>query len=234
MEENSLYQYSLLNALMEGVCNSGITVRDYVRKGTHGFGTFVRMDGEMIFLDGKVYQLRAHGDVAEAGPDVQLPFAIALTFRPEATETVRLGGKDDIERALDAFNDHAKNLYLAYRITGVFARIRYRTVQGQEYEGQPLAQLADKQFVDACRDVDATIVGLRTPQYWQGFGVAGEHLHFIDKDRKLGGHVLDLQGSDLRMEMAVVKHINMELPTTSDFNKADLRIDDAGIKKAEG
>ena len=234
MEGNSLYQYSLLNALMEGVCNDGITVAEYVKKGTQGLGTFVGMAGEMLYVDGKVYKLLPHGDVAECGPDVQLPFAINVHFTPQATVTVSLQDKRSLDATLDSFNNQSKNLYITYRMQGTFSYIQYRTVKGQEYPGQPLAELAEKQFVDDCENVTATVVGLRTPENWQGFGVAGQHLHFIDRDRKLGGHILDLRGSDIRMEMAVVSNVHVELPTSQDFNSAHLKIDDAGIKKAEG
>lgn len=234
MDENHLYQYSLLNALMSGVCESGVPVHKYKKTGNQGFGTFTRMDGELIFLDDKVYQLRAHGNVTEAGPDAQIPFGLSTTFVSQNTVTTTLTTKDDIEKELNKFNDHATNLYMSYRIQGRFSYIKYRTVCGQEYKGQPLSELADKQFVDECKDIEVTIVGLRTPENWQGFGVAGEHLHFIDKDRKVGGHILELKGEDVEMQMAVVSHVHVELPTSDDFNAAHLTVDDAGIKKAEG
>ncbi|KYG40147.1 hypothetical protein M433DRAFT_9195 [Acidomyces richmondensis BFW] len=59
MEDNHIYQYSLLNALMDGVCETGIPVSKFTRMGNQGLGTFARMNGELVFLDGKVYQLQA-------------------------------------------------------------------------------------------------------------------------------------------------------------------------------
>lgn len=234
MDENHLYQYSLLNALMSGVCESGVPVHKYKKTGNQGFGTFVRMDGELIFLEDKVYQLRAHGNVTEAGPDAQIPFGLSTNFVSQNTIKTTLTQKGDIDTELDKFNSHASNLFMSYRITGRFSYIKFRTVQGQEYKGQPLSELADKQYVDQCEDIEATVVGLRTPENWQGFGVAGEHLHFIDKDRQIGGHILEVKGEGVEMQMAVVSHVHVELPTSDDFNAAHLTIDDAGIKKAEG
>lgn len=234
MEDNHLYQYSLLNALMDGVCESGVTVSKFLSKGNQGLGTFVRMDGELLSLDGKVYQLQSEGRVKEAGLEDQIPFGITTNFVPQATKTVTLDNKDAIDRELDAFNSHSANLFMTYRITGHFKSIKARTVKGQEYKGQPLADLGKKQFVNTYSDVEGTIVGFRSPQSWQGFSVAGEHLHFIAKDRSAGGHVLEMSATEVEMGMATASNIHVELPTSNDFNEAKLVVDDEGIKGVEG
>lgn len=77
-------------------------------------------------------------------------------------------------------------------------------------------------------------IGFRTPRNWQGFGVAGEHLHFIKQDRSAGGHVLDLRGKGLMFKVAVASNVHVELPTSDDFNDAKLVTDDAGVKEVEG
>jgi alpha-acetolactate decarboxylase len=87
--------------------------------------------------------------------------------------------------------------------------------------------------VEDYEDVEGTIIGFRTPKNWQGFGVAGEHLHFITKDRSAGGHVLEVTGKG-EMQMAVASNVHVELPTGDDFNAATLVTDDAGVKEVEG
>lgn len=229
-----MYQYSLLNALMDGVSESGITARKLAQKGNQGLGTFARMDGELLLLDGSVYQLRANGNVREADPGDQIPFAVSTFFVPHKTLTVTLEDKSSIDKILDQVEEQAHNLFITYRIEGTFRRLKCRTVQGQEYKGQPLSELGKKQFVDTYETVAGTIVGFRSPALWQGLSVAGEHLHFIDKERKVGGHVLEISADEVVMQIAVVSNIHIELPTSSDFNSASLELDDEGIKKVEG
>ncbi|KAK6408183.1 hypothetical protein LTR81_017402 [Elasticomyces elasticus] len=216
MEDNHIYQYSLLNALMDGVSETGITVSKFATKGNQGLGTFARMNGELLFLDSKVYQLQAEGNVREAGPDDQIPFANAI---------------DD---ALNAFKHYAKNLFMSYRVHGHFQYLKCRTVRGQEYKGQPLSELGKKQSVEEYHDVTGTIIGFRTPSNWQGFGVAGEHLHFINDERTAGGHVLELQADEVEIQIAVANNVHIELPTSEDFNSASLNTDDEGVKNVEG
>ena len=234
MEDNHIYQYSLLNALMDGVCETGIPVSKLALKGNQGLGTFVRMNGELIFLDGKVYQLEAEGKIREADDDDQVPFAVSTQFVSQQTREIQLRDKDDIDNVLNDFNDHAANLFMTYRINGHFEYLKSRTVRGQEYKGQPLAELGKKQSVEAYENIDVTIIGFRTPKNWQGFGVAGEHLHFITNDRKAGGHVLEMKADKVEMQMAVVSNVHVELPTSDDFNAAKLVTDDAGVKEVEG
>jgi len=234
MAVNEIYQYSLVNALMSGVSDSGITVTQLISKGNQGLGTFVRMDGELLLLDGKVYQLQAEGKIRVADPDDQIPYAAATHFRSQDTVTVRLENKDSIDAVLEKFNDHASNLFMSYRVEGKFQRLKCRTVKGQEYKGQPLSELGKKQFVAEYVDVEGTIVGFRSPATWQGFFVAGEHMHFIDKEKKLGGHVLELQAEEVLMGIATVNNVHIELPTSDKFNSAVMSTDDVGLKSVEG
>jgi alpha-acetolactate decarboxylase len=234
MEDNHIYQYSLLNALMDGVSETGISVAKLASKGNQGLGTFARMNGELLFLDGIVYQLQAEGSVREADESDRIPFAVSTNFVPQQTEAVSLGDKNAIDETLDRFNSHAKNLFMTYRINGYFKYLKCRTVRGQEYKGQPLSELGKKQSVEEYRDVEGTIIGFRTPVNWQGFGVAGEHLHFIKSNRSAGGHVLEVEASEVEMQMAVASNVHVELPTSEDFNAAKLVTDDAGVKAVEG
>ncbi|OAP59486.1 alpha-acetolactate decarboxylase [Fonsecaea erecta] len=234
MAVNEIYQYSLVNALMSGVSDSGITVSQLLQKGNQGLGTFVRMDGELLLLDGAVYQLQAEGRVRVADAHDQIPYAAATHFRSQQTVAVALETKDAVDAVLERFNDHASNLFMAYRVEGLFRRLKCRTVKGQEYDGQPLSELGKNQFVAEYRDVEGTIVGFRSPAAWQGFFVAGEHMHFIDKDRKIGGHVLELQADKVNMGIATVNNVHIELPTSDKFNAAVMSTDDMGLKSVEG
>jgi len=234
MAINEIYQYSLVNALMSGVSDTGITVTQLLEKGNQGLGTFVRMDGELLLLDGKVYQLQAEGKIRVAEADDQIPYAAATHFRSQKTVTVDLESKDSIDAVLEKYNDHASNLFMSYRVEGRFSRLKCRTVKGQEYDGQPLSELGKNQFVAEYQDVEGTIVGFRSPSAWQGFFVAGEHMHFIDKERKFGGHVLELEAQEIVMGIATVNNLHIELPTSDRFNKAKMATDDVGLKSVEG
>lgn len=234
-EPNHLYQYSLINALMAGVADSGISVSEFIKKGSQGIGTFTKIEGELVLLDGKVYQLQANGGIRIAQDDEQLPYAVATEFVADVTLDIELATKDGVDRLLQDFDDHAKNLFLSYRIDGAFRTVKARTVKGQEYEGQSLAELGPKQEVHTFDNVKGTVVGFRAPATWQGFMVAGEHMHFIDEERKAGGHVLELKSEGtVKIGVAVINNVHIELPKSRSFNAANMKTDDSGVKGVEG
>ncbi|GAB7365192.1 hypothetical protein MBLNU230_g6278t1 [Neophaeotheca triangularis] len=236
MEPNHIFQYSLLNALMDGVSGSGIPASELIKKGNQGLGTFVNMNGELLMLDNTIYQLQPHGHIRIAEPTDQIPFAVVTQFVPEKTVSVKLERKEDIDAVLEDFTQgQARNLFVTYRIEGAFEWLKCRTVHGAEYPGQPLSELGKNQVVDEFGGLRGTIVGFRTPANWQGFGVAGEHLHFVDDGRSRGGHVLGVRGDgEVRVQMAVVADVHVSLPRTGEFNRARLVTDDEGVKEVEG
>ena len=231
---NHIYQYSLIDALMDGVCENGITAQELCRSGNQALGTFHRMAGELTMIDGKVYRLKPGGFAEEVGPETEIPFAMSTEFIPQATWTVDLNDKAGIPSTLDAFAPKSKNLFRTYRITGVFEYLRCRTVEGQKYKGQPLVEVAKEQSVEEMADVEGTIIGFSSPAKWQGFTVAGEHSHFVRADGRAGGHVLEIRAVQVRVAMAVVSKVHMDLPINDEFNEATLVTDNAGLVSVEG
>ncbi|KLU92027.1 alpha-acetolactate decarboxylase [Magnaporthiopsis poae ATCC 64411] len=93
MAENEIYQYSIVSALMDGVGSSGLPLSDLITHGDHGLGTFRHMAGEMIVVDGHVYQMKSDGSIATVdtspgaldktdGLPIVAPFAMLTRFRP--------------------------------------------------------------------------------------------------------------------------------------------------------
>lgn len=234
MEENHIYQYSLVNALMAGVVDSGITVETLLSKGNQGIGTFARMKGELLMLDGKVHQLLAEGSTRVADETDQIPYAVATQFVPQSTLDVQLGCKESVDEILDKFNQHSANLFMIYRFQGTFKTLKCRTVRGQEYDGQPLSEVGKNQHVQDYENIKGTIVGFRSPEIWQGFFVAGDHMHFLSDDEMVGGHILELRDAEGKIGIATSSNVHIELPSSQKFNEAKLSVDSTGIKAVEG
>ncbi|GAM91170.1 hypothetical protein ANO11243_092170 [Dothideomycetidae sp. 11243] len=235
MAPNHLYQYSIMNALMAGIADGGITVGEYVKKGNQGVGTFVEMKGELILIDGEVYRMKSDGTTDKAAAHEQLPYAVATHFEPQRTIRQGLTSKAGVEAVLRQHSGKAGNLFISFRITGRFSKMRCRSVGGQMYPHQPLSEVGETQTERTFHDIEGVIVGIRSPKSWQGVSVAGEHMHFIDNDRNKGGHVLELcADGEVEFGLAVISHLHVELPTSDGFNEAGLATDDSGLHKVEG
>ncbi|KAI5310416.1 hypothetical protein KEM55_007349 [Ascosphaera atra] len=237
-ESNHLYQFSNINALMAGACEDGIPVSKLLTKGNQALGTFSNMDGELVMLDGAVYYFKSDGSVEECNAsttEILIPFTQATSFEPQyVMKGVQLKTKHSVDEVVSLAFPKARNQFLSYRLKGKFQSVHVRMCAGREYPGQPLSEVTARQVEYTYEDVQGTVVGLRSPVSWQGFTVAGHHMHFLSEDKMLGGHILGLKGEDVTVEVAVVSNVHMELPTGPEYNEADLTVDDEGIKRAEG
>src|ERR1700739_3124164 len=91
--ENSrdrLYQVSTSSALVEGACEGTLEVGTLRKYGDLGLGTFEHLDGEMVVVDGHVFQVRCDGSVHEVADDVLTPFAPVAQFHPDAEDMLKL------------------------------------------------------------------------------------------------------------------------------------------------
>jgi acetolactate decarboxylase len=68
--------------LLAGAYDGRVACGTLTRQGDVGLGTFDRLDGEMIVLDGHIYQVRADGRVYSPRAGVTTPFAAVVRFRP--------------------------------------------------------------------------------------------------------------------------------------------------------
>jgi hypothetical protein len=85
--QHTIYQVSTATALVEGVYQGAFQITNLREHGDLGLGTFEELDGEMVILDGKFYQVRCDGSVREVGDDARTPFAVITRFSPEAALT---------------------------------------------------------------------------------------------------------------------------------------------------
>ena len=220
--EEVLFQTSTINALLEGVYDGEITYGELKQHGDFGIGTFDALDGEMIGLDGVFYQIKADGIAYAVDDAMKTPFA-AVTFF-EADKEVRLAESMD-HRALEDYLDTmlpTENIFHAIKIEGVFSYVKTRSVPGQTKPYPPLVEVVKHQPTFEFHHVEGTVVGFRCPAYVKGVNVPGYHLHFITKDKKGGGHVLDCRIQDVTIGIDYTSGFYLTLPEAGAFYETDL------------
>jgi acetolactate decarboxylase len=233
---NEVYQTSTMGALLAGVYEGNVTVRELLHHGDFGLGTFNALDGEMLVLDGACYQLRNDGSATVADPGELSPFAVLTWYH--ADHTIDVSAPSDAA-ALKAMIDEtvsSTNLIVAIRITADFNEIHTRTVTAQHKPYRPFAEATQDQHEVRFADVSGTLAGFRTPAYEQGISVAGYHTHFIDKNRRQGGHALNYRLSRGTIEICIRSELHLSLQRTTEFLGADLSAADVDsqIRQTEG
>ena len=217
-----LFQTSTINALLEGVYDGEIPYGELKQHGDFGIGTFNALDGEMIGLEGAFYQVKADGVASVVADSMKTPFAVVTFFEPD--REVALDQPADYEQ-LEHFLDEVlptKNIFYAIKIEGVFEYIKTRSVPGQHKPYPPLVEVVKHQPTFEFHDVAGTIVGFRCPAYLKGVNVPGYHLHFITGDRTAGGHLLECQMQDAKIEIDYTSDFYMTLPEHDAFYETDL------------
>jgi acetolactate decarboxylase len=129
---DDLFQVSTIDALSSSVFDGVITVGEIQKHGDFGTGTFEGLDGELMELDGIVYQARSDGTVRKADPSMKIPFADVKFFRQDTVFDIP-GGNNmaDIERDLDTHLPSG-NLMYAIKAKGTFPDITVRAIPKQE------------------------------------------------------------------------------------------------------
>ena len=83
VSHSTLYQVSTATAQVEGIYQGAVRVRTLREHGDLGLGTFENLDGEMVIVDGRFFQARSDGSVAEVDDNVLAPFAVITRFAPD-------------------------------------------------------------------------------------------------------------------------------------------------------
>lgn len=232
-----LYQVDLLQSLTLGQYDGVISVEEFQKHGDIGIGTFEGVNGEMIVLDGKVYQALSDGSVVEASAKETIPFA-TVTFMENDIEKKDFAASDmaDLKNKLDAIvKENGINHFYMVRIDGKCDEIKVRSELKQEKPYKPLDEaLATDQREFTFNNSEGTIVGLYCPPYMDKLNTAGWHFHYITKDRKQGGHMLDVKNYTGTLSMDKTSEFDMYCPENEIFDKLDLTVNQGDrIKEVE-
>lgn len=231
--EDAVWQNAPINALIEGVYRAATTMTEVRRHGDFGIGTFNGLDGELVMLDGEIFQLRADGLAYPVPEDTCTPFCSATFFRPYVTETVDhpldyAGVQTLLDESLPS-----RNSVFAVRIDGAFDHVRVRSVPPQE-DGTPLVEVTRHQPEFTFENVRGTLAGFFTPAFLGSVNVPGWHLHFLLDDRSRGGHLLECRTRSLDLAIQHVPKLEIGLPVSLAYMTADLSRDIASdLEEAE-
>ena len=236
-DRETIYQVALLQSLTQGYYDGIIKTSELKKHGDIGIGTFEGVNGEMIVLDGKVYQALGDGSVKEASDEETIPFSNVTFFDKDGSE--ELSGVNDINALKGKLNDivdkNGKNMFYFVKIKGTFNQMNVRSELKQEKPYRTLDEaLKTDQREFTYDNINGTVVALYCPDYMGGLNTPGWHFHFISDDKTKGGHILELKFDKATVEYDITPGFEMILTNNSDFQKMELSKDvSAAIKKVE-
>lgn len=231
-ERENLYQISTFNALLQGVYDGSLTVGSLLQHGDMGIGTFNRLDGEMIVMDGKCYQVDITGKVRVVPANVTTPYACVTHFDTDVTIKIdKPTSLQDLEIQIDKLIK-SKNHIAAIRIAGQFEYVKTRSVPKQSPPYQALAEAVKQQAVFMLNKTQGELVGFWCPQWLNGIAVPGYHIHYLDQKKSAGGHVLDCVMTKGVVRLDITPNISLNTPMDKPFVDAELVTDRSKETKA--
>jgi len=230
---NAVYLSAPINALVEGLYVENTTIAEVRQHGDFGLGTFNYLDGEMLLLDGRVYQIRSDGHVYDVGDDERSPFACVTFFSPDTLDDINGdSGVSDLATILDGLIPSPNMLY-AIRVDGIFSSVRCRAASRSE-NYMPLVEATRDQSVFDFHEVRGSLAGFYTPAFMASLNAPGFHLHFLAEDRRRGGHLIDCTIKEARIGIQHVPRLDVGLPVTLDYLTVDFTRDTGeDLEKAE-
>ncbi len=224
---------SPINALLEGFYRDDITIGTLKQKGDFGIGTFNNLDGEMIILDGRFFQLDLDGNAQPVSEEMKTPFSTVCYFRPMLSEEIAA------PMPHEAFIEHLKrilpsdNMFYAIHMQGRFKSVTTRSVPRTE-NYRPLSDATDKQKLRHFNNATGHLVGFYTPAFVPSLNVPGYHFHFIDESFSAGGHLLNCEPERLDIKLQIFYSMELTLPKTLDYLTASFTRDARkDLEKAE-
>ena len=234
MKRTKFTQISLFSMLLSGRYGGIVTVSELKKLGNMSIATMDRLDGEMQMIDGVVYQACADGRVYLPGDDATIPFGTVAEFHAE--QSFQLA---DIP-SYELFEERMvkccpqENVPLAVHFTGNFRSMKVRAVGRQERDGLGLADAAKNEAIFDLPECSGDLVGFRLPGYVAGVNAPGWHLHFMDTERRRGGHVVNFSLRDGELRCCHADDFQIRLPAPEVLSGLDLSRDwSRELKRAE-
>lgn len=236
-ERDSIAQVALLQSLAQGYFGGTITAGELLALGDTGIGTFEGLNGEMIVMDGKMYQALGDGRVIVTPDSTIIPYATVSFFDKDVALPLKnIKNKAEFEKALnETVEKNGKNSFYMVRLDAEFPSILFRSEYGSKPPYPTLVEaLKGKQTEFTEKNIKGTLIGLYCPSYMGELNTPGWHFHFVSQDKKKGGHILELSLNKGTIYLDKSDKFTMIVPDDQKFHSFNLAKDmSADIKSAE-
>lgn len=212
----TLYQVATYNALATAHYDGLEPIGWLKQKGNFGIGTFDGLDGEMVVLEGQVYQVKDSGAVNKPDDTVKTPFANVTFFDADVTQDLgEIPNLAALTSALEKLMPR-KDAFYAIRVDGAFKTIQTRSLPKQKKPYLEFALALKNQVFFDYQNESGTIVGIWSPEYVGGANVPGYNLHFISADRTRGGHFVEGALTNARVRLDETRNWSIKLGLAGD------------------
>lgn len=218
-------QINTTNALVSGVMETDVTVKDLIRWGDFGLGCTEGMNESILVLDNKIY---SNIDV----PEDRKIGLFHLAFFKEAS-SVKLEQTMNLKQLRNYMDSvlPTRNIMYAVKCKGRFESMQTSIpLAFQKPYPRIVPEMTDQSVNREVKNVSGTIIAFWLPSFLLGIngGAGGLHAHFLSEDRTFMGHVIDCNMISGELWIDAKHQLNLQLPKRNpSFYEADLTGNDA-------
>ena len=167
---------------------------------------------------------------------VTVPFSNVTFFDKDfSVKLADVQSKDALEKI---FNEqvakYGRNSFYMIKLSGTFNEVLIRSESGQKEPYPTLVEALKTQNEISPKNIKGTIVGLYCPDFMSSLNSTGWHFHFISADKKIGGHVLELNLKSGEAQFDKTDNFLLNLPTKENFHALNFKKNmTEDIRKAE-
>jgi acetolactate decarboxylase len=211
-EQNTLYQVSPFNVLAAGNFEGNTTYSELAKHGDFGIGTLNDLNGEMIAINGKFYQIPTDGAPREIGSSEETPYATITFFSSDYTfQVANVSSYSQLALEINSTLPNYNAIY-AIKVHGFFSFAETRSVSIQTKPYPTLWDAVENQTVFNLNDVSATAVGFFFPDSMNGVDYVGYHLHLLTDNYSAGGHLLECTIESATVEIDQINNYRLLIP----------------------
>ncbi|MEM7135762.1 MAG: acetolactate decarboxylase [Myxococcota bacterium] len=196
---------------------------ELMASGDAGVGTITGGGGEIIGFDGKFFAAVPDDPVPHTVSDELTPTGVVTTFTPEHSMTVP-GTLDlaEFQAALDRAFERTETFVYVFKARAHLELVEYQ-LAGPNPSKDVVEEIRAGRSQEAVtigtpkrvlRDVDATLLGIRSPGYLNTVFEVPYHIHFLADDKSALGHITRLQATDIEVDWAHARSVNVRYWST--------------------
>ncbi len=219
---DKFYHYSIWGAFVNRIFEGDLTVKEMKAQGDLGLGSYTKLIGEMVMLDGIPYMIDEQGVVTVPPDDKKLVYVNATFFDNDLSfEIPQVPNYEELRKIIKA-QLPSKNYFYAFKVHGSFENMKLGGVPPQEPPfTKGLDELLPIRPIFHKDQVDGTLVGFYCPAFIGDINVEGFHFHFISDDHTFGGHALEFSAKDLHVEIDRITEYQFVVPSSPEFENVE-------------
>lgn len=221
---SKIIQFSTIGTLMSGYCRGERYLSDICCCKTFGLGCSEEINGELTIYEGITYEATAGEALHKLTEQTMVPFLQITAFNPQNIYSVSDITHKNAYEILSQFIQ-LDNIFLAVSVEGMFDHLMIRRPHRIKAGNRDIHQITNTQKVDKHKMLEGRLIGFWTPELYGRISVPGFHFHFIDKSKKISGHVLEFHAQQASLAFEEKETIEITNPTSTLYKKIKIDID---------